>query len=200
MANAGPLPGQRLRADDLTPANALRVSVGSRALGMNCVAHRHDGVRIVELELVHGAHTIDPAQLSANIQILFERMERSSDTLDHSSVAASEIQRLSSFDRVIIYQFDAEWNGEIIAEIGEVTESQEPPHISYLGLRFPATDIPAQARELFLANPLRANADVHSLPVPIHPEIGPLTGRRLDRTHAFLRSASVAVPGGFTLS
>jgi chemotaxis family two-component system sensor kinase Cph1 len=59
-----------------------------------------------------------------------------------------------------------------------------------LRLRFPASDIPAQARRLFLLNHLRLIANVVSAPVPIVPEVGPLTGRPLDLTRSALRSAS----------
>jgi chemotaxis family two-component system sensor kinase Cph1 len=84
----------------------------------------------------------------------------------------------------MVYRFDAEWNGEVIAE------ALAPRTVSYLGHRFPASDIPAQARQLFLVNPLRAIADTGSAPVPIVPEIGPLTRKPLDLSRSFLRSAS----------
>lgn len=174
----------RLRTDDLIPANPLRVQVGNRALEMNCVAHRHDRVLIAEFEPVKGAHSLEPLTLAANIQALLWRLEKASDILDLSQVAASELRRLSGFDRVMVYRFDADWNGEVIAA------AVAPSTVSYLGHRFPASDIPAQARQLFIINPLRAIADVGSTPVPIVPEIGPLTGRALDLTHSFLRSAS----------
>lgn len=180
----------RLRSDDLTPPSSLRVSIGKPAVEMNCVAHRCDGVLIVECELVKGAHWIDSAELSANIQILLVRMERATHVLDYCRVAASEIQRLSGFDRVMIYEFDAEFSGEVVAENGCVVEPGSPGTLPYLGLRFPATDMPAQARELFLLNPLRAIADVNAAQVAITPEIGPRTARPLDMTHTFLRSAS----------
>jgi light-regulated signal transduction histidine kinase (bacteriophytochrome) len=180
----------RLRSDDLAPASSLRVSIGKPAVAMNCVAHRCDGVLIVECEVVKGAHWVEAAELSANIQILLERMERATTILDYCRVAGSEIARLSGFDRVMIYQFDAEFNGEVVAETGGVAEPGSTVNLKYLGLRFPSTDMPAQARELFLANPLRAIADVESAQVPITPEIGSHTGRPLDMTHTFLRSAS----------
>ena len=73
-------------------------------------------------------------------------------------------------------------DGDVIAE------SAIPSPVSYLALRFPASDIPAQARRLFLQNRLRAIADVAAGPVPIVPEHSPLTGRPLDLTFSFLRS------------
>ena len=180
----------RLRSDDLAPSYSLRVSIGKPAVEMNCVAHRCDGVLIVECELVKGAHWVDSARLSANIQTLLVRMERATNVLDYCRVAAGEIQRLSGFDRVMIYQFDAEFNGKVVAETGSIAEPSDPVNQKYLGLCFPSTDIPAQARQLFLVNPLRAIGDVDSTQVPIAPEIGPRTGRPLDMTHTFLRSAS----------
>jgi light-regulated signal transduction histidine kinase (bacteriophytochrome) len=84
----------------------------------------------------------------------------------------------------MVYRFDEEWNGEVVAE------AMGPSPVSYFGLRFPASDIPPQVRRLFLTNPLRAIADVHSMPVPVIPEIGPVTGRPLDLTRSVLRSAS----------
>ena len=114
------------------------------------------------------------------------RMETASDISELARLAASEVRTLSGFDRVMIYRFDDQWNGEVIAEAMGVSP------VSYYGLHFPATDIPPQVRRLFLMNPLRTIADVASAPVPIIPEIdlGPLTGKPLDLTNSVLRSAS----------
>ena len=180
----------RLRADDLVPEKALRVVVGDRELEMDCVAHRYDGVLIVEFELTTGDPTYPPSELIANMQVLLARMERASDMLDYSRVAASEMHRLAGFDRVMVYRFDADWNGEVIAEAGTVAGPGETAPISYLGMSFPASDIPPQARQLFLINSVRAIADLDSEPVPIVPQIGPTTGRPLDMTLTFLRSPS----------
>lgn len=174
----------RVANDDLLATDPLRVVVGERALAMNCIAHRQDGELIAEFELLHGAHTLNPLNLTLHVQIPLSRMEQATDIRDLSRIAAGEIQRLSGFDRVMVYRFDADWNGEVIAE----ATSASP--VSYLGLRFPASDIPAQARRLFLINPMRTIADVTSAPVPIVPELGPHTQRPLDLTHAFLRSPS----------
>ena len=82
----------------------------------------------------------------------------------------------------MVYRFDEEWNGEVIAE---ATDSLP---VSYLGFRFPASDIPAQVRKLFLLNRLRAIADVSAMPAPIVPTLAPLTGEALDLTYSVLRS------------
>jgi light-regulated signal transduction histidine kinase (bacteriophytochrome)/CheY-like chemotaxis protein len=162
----------------------LRVIVGGSPVEMNCISHRQDDVLIAELEMIQGAHSLEPLNLDAHIRIPFSRMAQASDILDLSRVAANEIRRISGFDRVMVYRFDEAWNGEVIAEVAA------PSSVSYLGLRFPASDIPAQARQLFLVNPLRTIPSVDATPISIVPEIGPVTGRALDMTRSILRSAS----------
>jgi PAS domain S-box-containing protein len=161
--------------------NPLRLRLAG-ALAVLGLAHRHDGVLIVELELQEGSYSFEPLSLNAHIRLPLSRLELASGILELSELAAREIHRLSGFDRVMVYRFDEEWNGEVIAE------SAAPSPVSYLGLRFPASDIPAQARRLFLQHRLRTIADVGASPVPIVPETSPLTGRPLDLTFSFLRS------------
>ena len=105
---------------------------------------------------------------------------RSVETLCQATCAA--VRRLTGFDKVMVYRFDDDWNGTTIAE--DAAEELE----LYLGLRFPASDIPAQARELYRLNPIRLIADVDYVPVPLHSVDG--AGVPLDMTYAVLRSVS----------
>ncbi|HEY0682540.1 MAG TPA: ATP-binding protein [Steroidobacter sp.] len=100
------------------------------------------------------------------------------------SAAAREFRQISGFNRVLIYRFDAEWNGEVLAEDGDGVLP------SYAGLRFPATDIPAQARELYRLNRLRVIPDANYTPVPLGPPLHPADGMQLDLSFAALRSVS----------
>ncbi|MBM9458285.1 SpoIIE family protein phosphatase [Nocardioides sp. zg-536] len=97
---------------------------------------------------------------------------------------AQEVRLVSGFDRVMVYRFDADWNGEVIAE--DRREDLNP----FLGLHYPATDIPAQARRLYTTNWLRLIADIGYVPVPLHPVLDPTTGRPLDLSASTLRSVS----------
>ena len=162
----------------------VRVPGGGGPHQMNCIAHRNDNVLIVELELLEGAHSVEPIDIGAHLRMPLSRIEQASDVLDLSQLAADEIRKLSGFARVMIYRFDENWNGEVIAE----SMSRSP--VSYFGLRFPAGDIPPQVRQLFLLNPFRAIGDAASTPVQIIPEMGSLTERALDLTRSILRSAS----------
>ncbi|QDL56122.1 GAF domain-containing protein [Rhodoferax aquaticus] len=78
----------------------------------------------------------------------------------HAQLLAG-IRAISGFRRCMIYRFQEDWVGEVIAE------AAEPGDGAYLGLRFPASDIPAIARNLYLNNASRMIPDVHAESVPI---------------------------------
>ncbi len=93
---------------------------------------------------------------------------------------ADAVREESGFDRVMIYRFHEDWSGEVVAE------SASGRLGSYLGLHFPASDIPAIARNLYLVNPSRLIPDVAAAPVPL---LG-LTPEPPDLTWSDLRSVS----------
>lgn len=64
------------------------------------------------------------------------------------------------FGRLMLYQFDSDWVGEVVAELSE-------QQTAYLGLKFPASDIPAIARKMYFQNPSRLIADISAEPVPV---------------------------------
>lgn len=95
---------------------------------------------------------------------------------------ATKIRNLSGYQRVIIYRFLPDWSGEVLAE------SVSPGHpVRFLGLRFPASDIPAQARALYRVNLLRIIGDVQAEPVALHAW---QPAQVLDQSHSLLRSPS----------
>lgn len=174
----------QLRSGLEASAKRVRVPTAEGFREMQFTAHRCDAVLIVELERLDGADSFEPLDFDAHIQGPLSRMKAAPDLAELSRVAATEVRRLSGFERVMIYRFDQEWIGEVIAEaLGSSL-------VSYFGLRFPAGDIPPQVRKLFQLNVIRAIADVDATPVPIIPAISPLTGRPLDLTYSVLRSAS----------
>lgn len=98
--------------------------------------------------------------------------------------AVNQVRRLTGFGRVMMYRFDEEWHGKVIAE------ARDAGMESYLGLQFPASDIPAQARAIFLQNALRMIPDVDYTPARIYPNQHPQSGGALDLSRAMLRSVS----------
>jgi diguanylate cyclase (GGDEF)-like protein len=97
---------------------------------------------------------------------------------------AQVVQAYTRFDRVMIYRFMADGCGDVVAE--RTSQRCQP---KYLGLRFPASDIPAQARRLYLINRLRVLADVHA---PVDALVPPTLpdGGALDQSHCMLRGMS----------
>lgn len=98
--------------------------------------------------------------------------------------AAALVRNLTGFGRVMVYRFEPNWDGEVIAE----ARSDAMP--SYLGNRFPASDIPPQARQLYARNLIRSVADIEAAGVAITPAINPMTGSPLDMSYSRLRSFS----------
>ena len=75
--------------------------------------------------------------------------------------AARQVRAMTGFDRVMIYRFEPAGSGEVIAEATAAGAD------SFLGLHYPASDIPVQARALYVRNPFRIIADVQSPAVPL---------------------------------
>ena len=75
--------------------------------------------------------------------------------------ATRQVRALTGFDRIMIYRFLADGAGEVIAEVAKVGVD------SFLGLHYPASDIPVQARALYLKNPFRIIADVSATTIPL---------------------------------
>lgn len=73
-----------------------------------------------------------------------------------------QLRAISGYDRVMAYTFAPDGSGEVVAE------SRAGHAESYLGQRFPPSDIPQRARELYRSTPIRVIADVHAATVPIH--------------------------------
>jgi len=85
-----------------------------------------------------------------------------------AEAAARLVRDFTGFDRVLVYRFDEDWNGEVIAE----SRCEAAP--SYLGLSFPASDIPPQARELYRRVEVRHIPDAQYTPVSLVSGVAPI--------------------------
>jgi two-component system, chemotaxis family, sensor kinase Cph1 len=161
-------------------SNPLPLAVG--AARFDGLVHRHQGATLLELEPVRpDAH--DPA-LQRRLQRAIARMQEASTLQALCETAAREVRALTGFERVLVYRFDEAGSGAVIAE--EKAEGLD----AYLGLHYPASDIPRQARELYLRNWLRLIPDRDYRPAPLVPPLRPDTGAPLDLSFAALRSVS----------
>ncbi|MCO5590079.1 hypothetical protein L7F22_044048 [Adiantum nelumboides] len=80
-----------------------------------------------------------------------EQFSAQNDLQAFLKVVVSIIRELTGFSRVMIYQFDEKWNGQVVCELVDWNDT----HDLYRGLHFPATDIPKQARDLYMINKIR---------------------------------------------
>ena len=106
-------------------------------------------------------------------------LQHQPDAVAACQVAVRHLREITGFDRVMAYRFMADWSGEVIAE------STAPGVDSYLGLVFPASDIPAPARALYASNRLRLIPDARSTQVPLVP-----TAESVDLGQAVLRGVA----------
>ncbi|QJC53144.1 diguanylate cyclase [Paenibacillus albicereus] len=147
------------------------------------IVHESEGLLLLELEPFE--EDIGPSLHDFQwINTFFSRIKRASSRIEASQAAADQVKEMLGYDRVMIYEFDDEWNGKVIAEAKE--EGLEP----FLGHHYPASDIPKQARALYLRNWLRTIVDVGYEPSAIVPTVQPLTGRPLNLSLSSLRSVS----------
>ncbi|MET0657271.1 MAG: ATP-binding protein [Steroidobacteraceae bacterium] len=156
--------------------------IGQRTLQV--LGHRAAQGTVLEFEQPPATESETLEALYPRIGRFMEDIQELSDIASICAAAAKEFRYVSGFNRVLIYRFDTDWRGEVLGEDGDGVLP------SYLGLRFPASDIPAQARELYRLNRLRLIPDANYTPVPIEPRRSPTDAAPLDLSHAALRSVS----------
>lgn len=172
-----------------------RLLVAGQATDFEGALHRVNGaggshVLLVEIEPVGAARaqaeTVDipGAQLR---ELLGAAVHRFSAAPAVGTLADSVVRcfrDMLGYDRVMVYKFDPDGHGKIIAE------ARDPRLESLLGHHYPASDIPQRARELYLRNRLRVLVDVHYEPSPLVPRQLPGSGEELDMSMCQLRSMS----------
>ena len=175
-----------LLSEDLQMANPIKVraKVDTRELHLDGIVHRMDGLLLLELEEANLKESASFVELYRHIKVSLTRLQLSSDLHQLCQIAAEEMRRITGFDRVMLYRFDEQWNGGVVAE------DKRADLNAFLGLQFPASDIPAPARELYRKNWLRLISDSGDQPVAIVPAINPLTQRPVDLSYAVLRAVS----------
>lgn len=142
----------RLNPDPNGQKSSLFSRKGKTPLELIC--HRTDDLTI--LEAVEVSAKVDPARL--DISADREAIGAASNAFHAASHVARAFKKLTDFDRTMVYRFLPDETGDIIAE------SREPNLTPFLGLRYPASDIPSNARKLYLQTPIRIVADARSTP------------------------------------
>jgi len=157
-------------------ANPRDIEIAGRAY--DAIVHRDGPISFVEFE----PHQVDFNERNA-ASATYAAADRLAKLTSRTALLeriTEEFSALTGFDRVMVYHFHDDGHGEVVAET--VVEGMEP----YLGLHFPASDIPVQARALYLTKISRAIVSTTNPPVPLLSTIGP----DVDLTHAELRAVS----------
>jgi len=158
----------------------IEVDVGGEQRSFTLVAHAAGGRVILEGE----AAATSPLHAEQAMQLFLARMAAVESVEELHRLAVTEIRRITGFDRCLLYQFDADWNGNVLAE------DRNTVLPAYLHQRFPASDIPRQARELYRRNRLRLIPTNTYRPVPIVLRAGARASADLDLSLSVLRSVS----------
>jgi serine phosphatase RsbU (regulator of sigma subunit) len=166
------------------PLNCV-IDVAGEPRAFDAILHREPGgVLLVELEIAHGERPFSFPNTYQAVRGSVEELNRAVTLPELYDTAARAVRDLTGFDRVMVYRYDEEYNGEVVAE------SKRDDLNSFLGLHYPSTDIPAQARALYEKNWIRLISDVDYAPTPLVPSVDPESGAPLDLTYATLRSVS----------
>ncbi|MGV2074262.1 GAF domain-containing protein [Agrobacterium vitis] len=142
--------------------------------------HFQGDLLIIEGERTQKAERVEAASM---VRAMAARLLKSPTIAKFHHDTARQVLAITGFDRVMIYQFDTEGHGEVIAESARAGMG------SFLGLHYPASDIPRQARELYLRNPFRIIADVTAPTVPLLPPADAVTPP-LDLSMSITRAVS----------
>jgi light-regulated signal transduction histidine kinase (bacteriophytochrome) len=163
------------------PQRAAVANIGPMATLCDIGVHVADGLVHIEIEPQRrGAGDRSPTVVA---QTMIARVASTDDDAGFHERVAEQVRLLTGFDRVMVYRFRHDDSGEVVAE------SRDPALGSYLGLRYPASDIPVQARRLYLRNRIRVIPDARYAPVPIVPDRN-ARGEPLDLGQLALRSVS----------
>jgi chemotaxis family two-component system sensor kinase Cph1 len=138
---------------------AVRAALpGGGERDFDATLHASDGLALLELEPASGDAAVTPERFGVAIRAIVRRLDRADTLAELAQGVAEEMRALTGFDRVWVYRFHPDWHGEIIGE------ARRDDVETWLGMHYPASDIPAQARALFLRNWVRAIPDVAFTP------------------------------------
>lgn len=174
---------EALQQATFSEAEPLRFELNGTAF--EGLLHRHQGVLILELEIhVKNFQPRNVAGVNTHLGRMLQRLQAATTLQALYDISVKEIQAMTGYDRVLIYRFEEEGHGQVIAE------ASDPSMEVFNGLFFPASDIPEQARELYRTNWLRIIPNADYQPVPLVPKLRPDTQTPLDLSFATLRSVS----------
>lgn len=169
---------------DRNPLYAFTLPARGDVPPLDVTVHTIDGVAVVEFEATGRTGAGEP-DYYALVKKTVARLQTARTLQEFCDLTADEFRTLTGLDRVMIYKFHADGHGEVFAE------SKRADLDPWLGLHYPAEDIPKPAREVFKQVWVRPMPDVSGDLAELVPLANPDTGRPLTMTYCALRGASV---------
>ena len=181
---------------DRNPIYVYTLPATSKVAAMDVTVHTLDGVVMLEFEATGRSQ---PAQGTAPaapgprhepdyyaiIKKTVARLQSMATVQAFCQALTDEVRLLSGLDRVMVYKFHADHHGEVFAE------SRRSDLAPWLGLHYPAEDIPKPARDIFARTWIRPVPDINGALAEMMPLVNPDTGRPVDMTFCALRGVSV---------
>jgi chemotaxis family two-component system sensor kinase Cph1 len=199
---------------DRNPAYAFTLPASGEIAALDVTLHTIDGAAMLEFEAAgRSQRATGTSSLAMNphanpdyysfIKKSVARLQTADTVQGFCQALADEVRMLSGLDRVMIYKFHADNHGEVVAE------SLQGDLVPWLGLHYPAEDIPKSARDSFAKTWIRPVPDIHGELAEMTPLVNPDTGKPIDMTFCALRGVSamyteylqnMGVTAGLTMS
>jgi light-regulated signal transduction histidine kinase (bacteriophytochrome) len=167
----------------VAPVMRLGVRSSAGAVELDLTVHAMDRTVIIELEPASRTMTSSGDSI-AQLKTLLSAVQLTASVEECCAAAAVATRGATGFDRAMVYRFLSDGSGVVAAE--DAAAGLE----SFLGLHYPASDIPKQARELYRRNWLRAIPNIDYVAAPLQPALNRRTQRPVDMSHCDLRSVS----------
>lgn len=173
-------------SEDFDHVNPLDISIkpATKVLLFDGIVHRQNTLIFLELEPKQKNQKADFFEFYQRAKGMITKIQKAPTLLKMSEAVVKEVRMVTGFDRVMVYRFDAEGAGQVIAEDRADSLS------SYLGLYYPRSDIPDQAKQLYTVNWLRLIPDVTYQPSALVPAHNPVDDCPTDLSLSVLRSVS----------
>lgn len=166
--------------ESVSPLNlSIRTPTGERFFDGRI--QRIESVIILEVEPTISSSEASVLSIHVLVRQAIAKLQRASNLTEFLQAITKNLRQITEFDRVMVYKFDPQGSGAVMAE----AKRDDLP--SYLGLHYPATDIPESVREWYKRGLLRFIPDLTAPSIELVPSENPITHRPLDLSLAMLR-------------
>ena len=145
----------------------------------NCTAYRTETAIVLEFERAFPEPKTPHLSVQTQVNSVITQLRQVRDLTAFLQLAAAKVRQMTGFDRVMVYQFDPQGSGAVVAE----AKTDDLP--SYLGLHYPATDIPEAVRELYRRGLVRYIPDLNAPSVELSEDA--IAPEPLDLSFSLLR-------------